>query len=50
MPVMLGVLAGSWVGSRRLADANPKALRILFAVVVAAMALQMIYGGLRGQI
>lgn len=50
MPVMLGVLAGSWVGSRRLADANPKALRILFAVVVGAMALQMIYGGLRGQI
>lgn len=50
MPVMLGVLAGSLIGSRRLADANPKVLRILFAVVVGAMAVEMIYGGLNGKI
>lgn len=50
MPVVLGVLAGSLVGSRRLAEANPKALRILFAIVVGGMAVQMIYGGLRGRI
>jgi uncharacterized membrane protein YfcA len=50
MPVMLGVLTGSLIGSRRLAEANPKVLRILFAVVVGLLAVQMIYGGLRGKI
>jgi uncharacterized membrane protein YfcA len=50
MPVMLGVLAGSWIGSRRLAAADPKALRVLFAIVVGAMAVQMIYSGLKGNI
>jgi uncharacterized protein len=50
MPVLLGVLAGSLIGSRRLADANPRVLRVLFAIVVGAMALQMIYSGFRGKI
>lgn len=50
MPVILGVLAGSLLGSRRLAGASPKALRILFALVVSAMAVQMIYSGIMGKI
>lgn len=50
MPVMLGVLAGSLLGARRLAGARVGALRVLFALVVAALALEMIYQGLTGRI
>jgi uncharacterized membrane protein YfcA len=48
MPVTLGVLAGSLVGARRLAGTSPRPLRILFAAVVGALAVEMISGGLRG--
>ena len=50
MPVMLGVLAGSILGARRLAGAKVRVLRVVFAVVVAALALEMIYGGVTGRI
>jgi uncharacterized membrane protein YfcA len=50
MPVMLGVLAGSMLGARLLARAQVRQLRLLFAVVIAALAVQMIYNGLRGRI
>jgi uncharacterized membrane protein YfcA len=50
MPVMLGVLAGSFAGARKLAGAKVGVLRIIFAVVVAAMAVQMIYSGLAGKV
>jgi uncharacterized membrane protein YfcA len=45
MPVMLGVLAGATLGARVLTRATPKALRLLFAVVIAALAVEMIYNG-----
>jgi uncharacterized membrane protein YfcA len=45
MPVMLGVLAGATLGARVLKRATPTALRLLFAVVIAALALEMIYNG-----
>ena len=48
MPVMLGVLAGSLVGARLLVGAKTKALRILFAAVIAVMAVEMISSGLHG--
>ena len=48
MPVMLGVLAGSMVGARLLAGARTRALRLLFGVVVAALAFEMLYQGARG--
>jgi uncharacterized membrane protein YfcA len=48
MPVMLGVLAGSLVGARLLAGAGTRALRLVFAVVVAALAVEMIFHGLTG--
>ena len=48
MPVMLGVLAGSLVGARMLMGAKPKALRLVFAAVIALMAAEMIYNGLYG--
>jgi uncharacterized membrane protein YfcA len=50
MPVMLGVLAGSLTGARELAGAKVRVLRIVFAVVIGALAIEMIYSGLRGKI
>ena len=48
MPVMLGVFAGATLGSRALAGARPRMLRMLFIVVLIALGAQMIYHGLRG--
>lgn len=50
MPVMLGVLVGSLIGARLLGGARIASLRILFAVVVGALAIEMIYGGFTGQL
>jgi uncharacterized protein len=48
MPVMLGVLLGSLVGARVLARAEVRVLRLVFAGVIAALAIEMIYSGLKG--
>jgi uncharacterized protein len=48
MPVVLGVLAGSLVGTRLLVAAQVKVLRLLLAVVILALATQMIVHGLSG--
>jgi len=50
MPVMLGVLIGSLAGARVLSGANVKILRIVFSVVIGALAVEMIYSGLTGKI
>lgn len=49
MPVMLGVLAGSFAGARTLARAKVNVLRLVFAVVIAIMAIEMIYSGFTGR-
>jgi uncharacterized membrane protein YfcA len=49
MPVMLGVLAGSMLGARVLVMARTRVLRIVFVVVIIALAVQMIYRGLKGE-
>ena len=48
LPVMLGVLPGSLVGARVLTAAPVRTLRIVFAVVIAALAVEMIYKGVTG--
>src|ERR1700728_109322 len=48
MPVMLGVLVGSVLGTRVLVIAEPRILRIAFGVVILALAVEMIYKGLTG--
>jgi uncharacterized membrane protein YfcA len=48
MPVMLGVLAGSMVGARLLFKTQTARLRLLFAVVIVGIALEMIYHGAFG--
>ena len=50
MPVMLGVLAGSFAGARVLAGASTRVLRFVFAAVVSVMAVEMIANGLRGKL
>ncbi len=48
MPVMLGVLGGSLAGARVLAGSSSRVLRWLFAAVVVALAVEMIYNSARG--
>ncbi len=50
MPVMLGVLGGSMIGSRVLMKAKVATLKILFTVVIVALGVEMIYSGLTGRI
>jgi len=50
MPVMLGVLLGSLLGARLMGGARVHQLRMLFAVVVGALAIEMMYGGLTGRL
>jgi uncharacterized protein len=50
MPVMLGVLAGSLVGTRVLVKAKVKALRYLFALVIVALGIEMIFNGVTGRL
>jgi hypothetical protein len=49
MPVMLGILPGALLGSRLLARTKVAALRLVFGLVIAALAAQMIYLGLSGR-
>jgi hypothetical protein len=48
MPVMLGVLGGSILGTRYLKRLSVPLLRRVFAVVVGAVAVEMIVNGIRG--
>ena len=50
MPVMLGVLAGSYVGTKVLVKAETKWLRLVFSLVIVALGIEMLYKGLTGRI
>ncbi len=50
MPVMLGVLGGSLVGARVLSGAKVSALRLVFSLVIAALAIEMIVNGALGKL
>ena len=50
MPVMLGVLAGSLVGTRILVKAETKWLRLVFSAIILMLGAQMLYKGLAGRI
>ena len=50
MPVMLGVLTGSMLGSRVLVQADTLWLRRVFALVILALGMEMIYQGFKGHI
>lgn len=50
MPVMLGVLGGAFLGTRVLTRAKTPSLKILFALVVLVLAVEMIYNGIAHKI
>jgi uncharacterized membrane protein YfcA len=50
MPVVLGVLLGSVVGTRVLVRARTAWLRLVFNFVIFALGVEMIYGGLTGKL
>jgi uncharacterized membrane protein YfcA len=50
MAVMLGVLAGSMVGAKILVQAKVKVLRYVFAAVIVALGIEMIFNGATGRI
>jgi len=51
MPVVIGVLAGAFTGSKILVNSSSsKWLRLIFALVISVLALQMIYHGMTGKI
>ncbi len=50
MPVMLGVLGGSLAGTRALERTGSGILRKIFALVILALAVEMIYNGLTGRL
>ncbi len=49
-PVMLGVLAGALLGARILTKTHPKHLRLVFSVVIVALAVEMVYRAIQGTI
>jgi uncharacterized membrane protein YfcA len=50
MPVMLGVVAGSFLGAKLLARAKTQWLRRIFAVVIVVMAIELIFNALTGRL
>ncbi len=48
MPVMLGVLPGAFLGAKVLMGAKTQILRIVFSLVLVAMAFKMVYSSLAG--
>lgn len=47
-PVMLGVIAGSFLGARGLARLQTKTLRTIFSIVICYIGFQMLYNTLLG--
>jgi uncharacterized membrane protein YfcA len=47
-PVMLGVLAGSLLGSKLLVRAQVRTLKIVFSLVIVAMGIEMIVKSVKG--
>ncbi|MDR3553998.1 MAG: sulfite exporter TauE/SafE family protein [Syntrophobacteraceae bacterium] len=50
MPVMLGVVAGAFLGSKVLTFSRTALLRILFALTITVLGFEMIYNGILGNI
>jgi uncharacterized protein len=50
MPVVLGVLAGAFLGSKVLVRAPVRTLRVTFGVIIFLLALEMIFNGATGKV
>jgi uncharacterized protein len=49
MPVMLGVLIGSLLGTRVLVKTKTKSLRLVFSLVIVLLGLEMLLKGIGGK-
>lgn len=49
MPIVLGVLGGSFLGSRLLSGARTRSLRVIFALTIVALGAEMLYNGIGGR-
>lgn len=50
MPVMVGVLIGSFLGARAIRHVRTRLLRIVFALLMTGVALEMIHKGITGNL
>jgi len=50
MPVVLGVLAGAFLGSKVLVKAPVRKLRVTFGVIIFLLAIEMIFNGATGKV
>ncbi|MEC4114400.1 sulfite exporter TauE/SafE family protein [Myroides pelagicus] len=50
MPVIIGVLLGAMAGAKVLMKANPKKLKTFFAFLILALAINMMYNGIMGNL
>jgi hypothetical protein len=50
MPVTLGVLTGSLIGTKVLVKTRTRWLRLVFSVVIVLLGLEMVYKGISGHI
>jgi uncharacterized protein len=50
MPVMLGVLLGSTLGTHVLVRAQVPVLRLIFGGVILALGIEMVYKGIGGNL
>lgn len=50
MPVVIGVLLGAFFGSKLLMKAKTVTLKVIFAIVILFLAIEMIYNGITHQI
>jgi hypothetical protein len=50
MPVMLGVLAGAFLGTKVLMRVQVRTLRVVFGLVIFLLAVEMIINGIRGTV
>jgi len=50
MPVMLGVLAGSLIGAKVLVHARVNTLRLVFALVIVALGVEMLFNSVAGRL
>ena len=50
MPVMLGVLVGSLMGTRVLVKTKTKSLRLVFSIVIVLLGIEMLVKGITGTI
>ncbi len=47
-PVLIGVIVGSYLGSKILMKSKTKKLKVLFAIVVGVLSVYMMYNGIKG--